>query len=52
MKILTALSEIKEVALIHRGPRSRTAPVISYSKLTPLQRRLVDALGLDRFSTA
>jgi hypothetical protein len=52
VKILSSLSEIKEVALIHRGPRSRTAPVISYSKFTPLQKRLVDALGLDRFSTA
>jgi transposase len=52
VKILSSLAEIKEVALIHRGPRSRTAPVISYSKCTPLQKRLVDALGLDRFSTA
>lgn len=52
VKILSVLSGIKEVALIHRGPRSRTAPVISYSKLTPLQRRLVHALDLGRFSTA
>lgn len=52
VKILSALSGIKEVALIHRGVRSRTAPIISHSKLTPLQKRLLAALDLERFSAA
>jgi transposase len=52
LQILSALSGIKEVALIHRGAHSRTVPVISHSKLTPLQRRLMTALDLERFSAA
>ena len=52
VKILSALSRIKEVALIHCSADSRTAPIISYSKITPLQKRLVAALNLDRFSAA
>jgi len=49
VKILETLEGIKEVALIYRDPRSKTAPVISYSRLTPLQQRLWAALRLDRF---
>ncbi len=49
MRILSTLSKIKEVALIYAGPGSRTLPVISYSSLTPLQERLVEALDLKRF---
>jgi hypothetical protein len=41
---------IKELAIIHRGAHSRTGPVVSYSKLNLLQKRLVHALDLDRFS--
>ena len=52
LQILSALSGIKEVALIHRGAHSRTVPVISHSKLTPLQKRLMTALDLERFSAA
>jgi len=52
VRILSALSEIKEVALIHRGARSRTAPLISYSNASPLQERMMTALDLRRFSTA
>lgn len=52
VNILSTLSGIKEVALIHRSAHSRTAPVISYSKLTPLQNRLMTALDLKRFSAA
>lgn len=51
-QILSALSGIKEVALIHRSAHSRTAPIISHSKLTPLQKRLMAALDLERFSAA
>jgi hypothetical protein len=50
VKILSTLSGIKEVAIIHRGAHSRTGPVVSYSKLNLLQKRLVHALDLDRFS--
>jgi hypothetical protein len=49
VKIFETLGGIKEVALIYRTPRSKTAPVISYSQLTPLQKRLTKALNLDRF---
>ena len=52
VKILSALSGIKEIALIHRGARSRTAPIISRNKLTPLQKRLMAALDLERYSAA
>ena len=47
VKILSALSGIKEVALIYRDARSRTRPVITRSGLTPLQKRLMEALDLD-----
>jgi transposase len=47
VKILTTLSQVKEVALIY--PDRRTLPVISYTSLTPLQQRLVEALDLSRF---
>jgi len=52
VKILETLEGIKEVALIYRDPRSKTAPVISYSRLTPLQQRLWAALRLDRFKSS
>jgi transposase len=47
VKILTTLSEVKEVALLY--PDRRTLPVIAYTSLTPLQQRLVEALDLKRF---
>ena len=50
VKILSTLSGIKEVALIHRSAQSHTAPVISLSKLTPLQKQLMTTLDLKRFS--
>ena len=49
VKLLSALSPIKEVALVYRGPRSHTDPVISYSQENPLQQRLIEALALNRF---
>ncbi len=49
VKILETLGKVKEVALLYRGPRSRTPPGISYSRLDPLQKRLWEALDLDRF---
>jgi transposase len=49
VKLLSALSAIKEVALIYRGPCSRTHPVISYSQENPLQRQLLKTLDLNRF---
>jgi transposase len=52
VRTLSTLSGIKEVALIHRGARSCTAPVISYSNASPLQERMMTALDLKRFSTA
>jgi len=52
LQILSALSGIKEVVLIHRVAHSKTLPVISHSKLTPLQKRLMAALDLERFSAA
>ncbi len=52
LQILSALSGIKEVALVHRDGHGKTVPVISHSKLTPLQKRLMEALDLQRFSTA
>ena len=52
VRILSALSGIKEVALLHRGAHSRTAPIITRNKLTPLQNRLMAALDLERFSAA
>jgi len=47
VKILTTLSQVKEVALLYPG--RRTLPVISYTSLTSLQQRLVEALDLKRF---
>ena len=49
VKIFETLEGIKEVALIYRDPRSKTRPVITYSRLSPLQKRVVDALDLTRF---
>jgi transposase len=49
VKIFETLSGVKEVALLYRSPRSKTGPGISYSRLTPLQKRLSKALDLDRF---
>lgn len=51
VKIFETLEGIKEVALIYRDPRSKTRPVITYSGLSPLQKRLVDALDLTRFQS-
>lgn len=51
VKILQTLAGIKEVALLYRGPRSKTRPVITYSQLTPLQQQLFHALSLDRFQS-
>ena len=52
VKMLETLSKVKEVVLIYRGPRSTTRPVVSYTKLTPLQKRLVESLHLERFQSA
>lgn len=52
VKILETLGKVKEVALLYRGPRSRTPPVIGYSRLDPLQKRLWEALDLTRFQAA
>ena len=51
VKIFETLEGIKEVALIYRDARSKTRPVITYSGLSPLQKRLVDALDLTRFQS-
>ena len=51
VKILQTLAGIKEVALLYRGPRSKTPPVITYSQLNPLQQQLFHALSLDRFQS-
>jgi transposase len=48
VKILAALSEIKEVALYYRGRRSRTQPVIDLNEVTPEQERLMEILDLRR----
>ena len=47
VKILATLSQVKEVALIY--PDRQTLPLVSYTSLTPLQQRLVEALDLKRF---
>jgi hypothetical protein len=47
VKILTTLSQVKEVALSY--PKRRVLPVVSYTSLPPLQQRLVEALDLKRF---
>ncbi len=49
VKILETLEGVKEVALVYRNAPSKTRPVISYSRLTPLQQRLMHALDLKRF---
>jgi transposase len=51
VKIFETLEGIKEVALIYRDARSTTRPVITYSRLSPLQKRVVDALALTRFQS-
>ncbi len=51
VKILQTLAGIKEVALLYRGPRSKTPPVITYSQLNPLQQQLFHALSLERFQS-
>jgi hypothetical protein len=48
VKILSTLSEIKEVALNYRGALSRTPPVIDLNDVTPEQERLLKALNLRR----
>ena len=48
VKILSTLSNIKEVVLLYRGLRSRLQPVIRLNRLTPLQEQLIEALGLKR----
>ena len=52
VKILKTLSDIKEVVLLHRGARSVSNPVVSYTRLTPMQKSLVEVLGLKRFQPA
>lgn len=49
VKILKTLSDVKEVVLLHRGARSASGPVVSYTRLTPIQRSLLEALNLKRF---
>jgi len=49
VKIFETLGGVKEVALLYRDPRRKASPVISYSRLTPLQKRLIQVLSLDRF---
>jgi hypothetical protein len=51
VKIFETLEGIKEVALIYRDARSKTRPIIAYSRLSPLQKRVVDALDLTRFQS-
>ena len=51
VKIFETLEGIKEVALIYRDARSKTRPVITYSGLSPLQKRLLEALNLTRFQS-
>ncbi|MBI4469954.1 MAG: IS1634 family transposase [Acidobacteria bacterium] len=48
VKILSTLSNIKEVALLYRDPRSRMQPIVRLSQTTPLQDQLIAALGLRR----
>ena len=51
VKIFETLEGIKEVALIYRDAGSKTRPIIAYSRLSPLQTRVVDALDLTRFQS-
>lgn len=51
VKMLQTLAKMKEVGLIYRGPRSTTRPVVSYSQLTPLQKRLWEALNLKHYQS-
>ena len=50
--ILKNLSNVKEVVLTYPATRGKNKPVICYSKLTPLQKRLLHILDLRRFETA
>ena len=52
VKIFETLEGIKEVALIYREARSKTRPVITYSRLSSLQKQLVDVLDLTRFHSS
>lgn len=51
VKMFETLEDIKEVALIYRGARSKTRPVITYSRLSALQQRVVNALDLWHFQS-
>ena len=51
-KMLTELSQIKEVALVYRSPGSHAQPVISYSHLSSLQQQLLQAIDLQRFQVS
>jgi len=51
-RIIETLAPIKEVILLYGDSRRTVRPVISYSRLTPLQQRLVKALHLERFQSA
>ena len=48
VKILSTLSNVKEVALLYRDPRSRMQPIVRLNQTTPLQDQLIEALGLRR----
>jgi len=52
VKILENLTQIQEIALVYRGPRSKTKPVITYSKLNAIQKQLIKTLDLKRFQIA
>ena len=49
-KILETLADLKEIALLYPGAHQK--PIITYSRLTPLQHQLVKTLNLQRFHTA
>ena len=51
VKMFETLEDIKEVALVYRDARSKTRPVITYSRLSPLQQRVIAALDLARFQS-
>ena len=46
VKMLSTLSNIKEVALLYRDPRSRMQPIVGLNQTTPLQNQLIEALNL------
>ncbi len=52
VKMLESLAKIKEVALVYRGTGSKTQPVISYSHLDSVQKRILKALDLKKFQSA